>query len=447
MTATVQEPLTPVRNPDLRSPGTMTTRGWWLVGLNFLLPGSAQLLAGNRRLGRIGIVSTFGLWAVAILVLATFAIFPRFVYGLATNLFVLTLVQVGLAAYAVLWVILALDTLRLVRLVNIRPRARKFIAGVTIVAMSLTVGAAGYGAVIAGVTRATLFELFSNGRYQDPVDGQYNILLLGGDAGPDRAGLRPDSLSVLSINVDTGATTIIGVPRNFENATFSPGSPLWKEFPNGYDCGDECLINYLYTYGEDNPELYPDAEARGSNPGIEATRDAVSGVTGLVLQYYVLIDMQGFADLIDSLGGINITVPERTAIGGVTGAKPTGYIEAGFQHMDGATALWYGRTRYDSTDFARMARQRQVQEAMLSQFDPANVLSKFENIARAGAQVVTTDVPGIMLPSFVDLGSQARTKPLVNLELVPPLVDSLDPDFAKIHKLVDDTIHGERPEG
>ena len=76
-------------------------------------------------------------------------------------------------------------------------------------------------------------------------------------------------------------------------------------------------MSYLYTYGQEHPELYPEAEAQGSQPGIEATRDAAEGILGLTLQYYVVIDMQGFAQLIDALGGVDIEVADvRIPIGG-----------------------------------------------------------------------------------------------------------------------------------
>ena len=54
----------PMRYPDAASRVVMTRRGWWLIALNFLIPGSAQVLAGNRRLGRVGIASTLVLWVV-----------------------------------------------------------------------------------------------------------------------------------------------------------------------------------------------------------------------------------------------------------------------------------------------------------------------------------------------------------------------------------------------
>ena len=431
-----------VRYPDVREPRTMTKRAWWLVAVGILIPGSAQLLAGSRRLGRFAVASTFVLWTLVSVGLLVGIVFPRLVFmlgGLAVPL--LTVAQVLLAAYAVLWVALTLDTLRIVRLINLLPKSRAWVAGLAVVATVVGSGGLVYGAVVAGSARSVLDQLFSDGQYQDPIDGQYNILLLGGDAGPDRTGLRPDSLSVVSINADTGATTIIGVPRNFEKARFSPESPLWGPFPNGYDCGDECLINYLYTYGEENPELYPDAAEFGSNAGIEATRDAVAGVTGLTLQYFVLIDMQGFAQLIDSLGGVTIDVPQRTALGAITAPEPFAYVEVGSQRLDGNTALWYARSRFDSTDYDRMARQRQVQEAVLSQFEPANVLTKFEGIAAAGVQVVSTDVPQVMVGEFVEMATKARSLPVQSLELVPGVVDTLEPDYDQIHSLVDSTIH------
>ena len=419
----------------------MATRAWWLVGFNILIPGSAQLLAGNRKLGRFGVRLTFTLWALAIIAIALYFLAPRAIYGVASNTIALTLVQIVLIVYAVLWLALTLDTLRLTNLVRATPSVRPFVAGLAVVVMVICVGGAGYAAMLTGVLRSTVSDLFVSGDYADPVDGQYNILLLGGDAGPDRMGMRPDSISVVSVNADTGAATMIGVPRNFERAIFSEGSPLWTPFPDGYDCGDDCLINYLYTYGEEHPELYPDAVANGSSPGVEATRDAVAGVTGLTLQYFVVIDMQGFADLVDSLGGVTIDVPAVTNIAPIEATEPYFTLEAGSQHMDGGTALWYARSRYETTDYERMERQRQVQEAIVTQFTPANVLSKFQGIASAGVQVINTDVPKSMLPAFLDLATQARVLPITKLELVPGVVETVYPDFAVIHALVQSTLH------
>ncbi len=62
------------------------------------------------------------------------------------------------------------------------------------------------------------------------------MLLLGGDSGPDRSGLRPDSLTVASIDKDTGRTVLVGLPRNLQDVPFPKGSVMRKEFPDGFDC-------------------------------------------------------------------------------------------------------------------------------------------------------------------------------------------------------------------
>ena len=418
----------------------MTRRAWWLVGFNILLPGSAQLLAGDRRLGRFGVVATFVLWALAILSLVLFFVWRPAVYAVVTSVLGLTAIQVALVFYIVLWIVLTVDTLRLARLVRVGPTARWLVAALAVAVLVGVGGTANYGVVVTGATRDAIATIFASGQAAEAVDGRYNVLLLGGDAGPDRLGLRPDSISVVSVEASTGKATMVGIPRNLERTPFSEGSPLYGPFPDGYDCGDECLISYLYTYGEEHPDLYPDAEAQGSNPGIEAMRDAVEGTLGITLQYYVLIDMQGFSDLIDALGGIEITVAEELPIG-INGGPVVGTIEAGTQTMDGTTALWYARTRYNMTDYERMVRQRDVQAAVIAQFEPANVLTKFQAVAEAGAQVVRSDVPQAALGYFVDLASKTKDLPIATVELIPANGVVVErPDFDRIHQMIDTAL-------
>ncbi len=429
----------PVRSPDTRDPRVMTRRAWWLLALNLLIPGSAQVLAGNRRLGRFGLGSTLVFWALVVVAVVLALAARGILLGLLTNPLALGAVVAVAVFYAVLWAVLTLDTLRLVRLVKVAPRARGVVAVVAVLSLVLSVGGAGFVAAnsLSGIG---LLGIFRPGAPEPPVAGRYNILLLGGDAGPDRLGLRPDSITVASIEAATGAATLFGIPRNMEQVPFAEGSPLWEPFPNGYDCGVECLISYLYTYGEEHPELYPDAVANGSTPGIEAMRDAAEGVTGLEIPYFVLIDMDGFAQLVDALGGVEVDVATRVPLG-VNGGEIIGYIEPGLQRMDGQTALWYARSRYDTTDYDRMARQRQVQEAILRQMDPATVLLKFQGIAAASTELVKTDIPQSMLGYFVELGAKTKDLPLTKIDFVPPLVpEESDPDFAAIREAVQAAI-------
>lgn len=433
----------PVRYPDLRDTGAMTKRAWWLVALNLLIPGSAQLLAGNRRLGRFGVSMTFVLWALIVLAALSYFFWRTGIYTIGSTTIGLWVVALALAFYAVLWVILTLDTLRLVKLVKTAPTARAWVAGLTTIVMVAASGTATYGVYLATTASSFVSDVFVTAPPEPPIDGRYNIMLLGGDAGPDREGLRPDSITVVSIDAETGAATMIGIPRNLELVPFASGSPMAAKYPNGYGAEgcevDVCYINSIYTEAElYDGELYPNAVAEGSSAGIEAMRDAVSGVTGLQIQYYGLIDMQGFSDLIDALGGVTLDIAVAVPIHtDETFTDVAEYIGPGVVQLNGYYALWYARSRHETTDYDRMQRQRQVQQAILGQFNPANVLSKFQAIAEAGSQVVKTDIPQGTLGYFVDLASKTRELPITDVELVPANdVDPAAPDFVYIRELV-----------
>lgn len=449
----------PLRYPDTSSPKVMTTRAWWLVVLNVILPGSVQALAGNKRLGKIGIGATLVLIGFLVLTLLIGLLWPTAVFFLGTwgpSLFV---IQIGLYFYAALWLILTIDTLRLVRIIKTGPRARWWVASVTVVMMVLISGGAAYAASITGSLNSALGKIFVAGPSQPPIDGQYNFLLLGGDAGEDRDGLRPDTAQVVSINAETGEATIVGMPRDLQNIPFNEDSPLHAIYPDGYtqETGEYCTrwacLNTVYVAAEnDHPDAYPDAAANGSSPGIEAMRDAAEAITGLQIQYYVLIDMQGLQSLIDSLGGVTIDVTERIAIAEPeTPEELVGeWIEIGTQHMDGYHAMMYMRSRWSGTgDYDRMSRQQQVQEAMLRQMNPANVLTKFQEIAAAGTQVVKTDIPQAMLGYFVDLGLKTKELPITHIELTPYFepfpVDTEFPDYASIQAYINSVVHPPEP--
>jgi LCP family protein required for cell wall assembly len=439
----------PIRHPNSGSSQVMTRRAWWLVVLNILIPGSAQVLAGSRGLGRFGLRATLGFLVLAVVAGVVYSLNPEIMLTVATNSIGLWVIAAVMVFYALVWVILTFDTIRLVRLVKARPKARPFIAGLATVVMVVLAGSAGYGAYVATTASGFLSSVFTAGPSEPPVDGRYNILLLGGDAGADREGLRPDSMSVVTIDAETGKADIIGLPRDLEDVPFPEGSPLNAVYPDGYGydgvCDvDVCQLNSIYTEVElKSPEMYPNAEAEGSEPGIEAMRDAASGITGLTIQYYVLIDMQGFSQLIDALGGVDINVAERLPIGGDEDFNNVdGWVEAGQQHMDGFTALWYGRARHGTSDYDRMARQRVLQEAILKQFNPANVLTKFQGVAQAGQEVVNTDVPQGMLGYFTNLATKTKELPVGAVELVPDNgVDPTDPDYDYIAQLIDAALN------
>ncbi|MET4158931.1 LCP family protein [Agromyces sp. PvR057] len=445
----------PIRYPDAASRTVMTRRAWWLVCLNLLIPGSVQALAGDRRLGRFGLGATLVLWTLVVVAVVVWMIWPTVIYSLFSTSITLWILAAAALFYAVLWIVLTLDTLRLVRLVKTAPSARAWVALLSIAVMTVVSGTAAYGAYIATTASGFLSTVFVAGPSEPPIDGRYNILLLGGDAGPDRDGLRPDSITVVSIDAETGQAVTIGLPRNLSDVPFNEDSPLHDVYPEGYGsidgCEvDVCMLNSIYTEVElMSPDMYPDAVSEGSEPGIEGMRDAAEGITGLEIQYYALIDMQGFLELIDALGGVTVNVPEDVPIhADETFTTVAEWIPAGEQHLDGYHALWYARSRHGTSDYDRMARQRQIQEAVLAQFNPANVLTKFQEIAAAGSQVVKTDVPQSMLGYFVNLAGKTKELPITDVPLVPDngVDPEDDPDYEYIRQLVSDALTPPTPE-
>ena len=435
----------PVRSPNLNDPDEMTKRAWLLVALNFLVPGSPQLLAGNHRLGRFGVRATFTLWAALGLALVIYLLWPAVIFTLASTTVTLWLIALVLLFYATLWLILTFDTLRQTKLVKTLPTARGWIALVAVLAMVATTGSAAYAAYLATTAGSFVSTVFVAAPPEPPIDGRYNIMLLGGDAGADRTGLRPDSIAVASIDATTGAATMIGLPRNLEFVPFVAGSPLAEKYPNGYGVDgcdvDVCLLNSIYTEVElVSPEMYPNAAAEGSAPGIEAMRDAAEGITGLQIQYYVLVDMQGFSDLVDALGGVTVSIETAVPIHTDETFTVVGeWIGPGVVTLDGYHALWFARSRHDTTDYDRMGRQRQLEQAILEQFTPAVVLAKFQAIAQAGTRLMKTDIPQTTLGYFVDLASKTKQLPITDVDLVPDNgVDPGEPDFAYIRELVAD---------
>jgi hypothetical protein len=130
----------------------------------------------------------------------------------------------------------------------------------------------------------------------------------------------------------------------------------------------------------------------------------------------------------------------RVPIGG-GGSKIKGYVEAGKnRHLDGREALWFARSRSDSSDYDRIVRQKCVMRAMLDQLDPITVLTKFNKIAAAGREVVATDIPTSEIGTMMDLALKAKQLPVSSAAMMPPLIDTGSPDFALIRQTVEKRI-------
>ncbi len=406
-----------------------------LLLMTLVLPGSAQLVAGNKRVGRFALRVFGSLVALVLLVAGVGALWHGLVYFLAVNTFMLGLLRLLLCAVAIGWAVLFLDAWRIGQPLELLQKQRLAVVGLNGVLCFSVAGTLLFASHMVAVQRGFISAMFGDGAASAATDGRYNVLLLGGDSGADRTGLRPDSISVASIDAETGRAIIFGLPRNMTNFPFREGSVMAEQFPDGYDCGPECELNSLSTWAQDNQELFKGVE----NPGVEATVEGVEGITGLDVNYYAMVNLEGFRALVQAVGGLELNVRDRIPIGGV-GGPITGHIEPGVQRLNGFETLWFARSRESADDYSRMARQKCVMNAMLQQLSPRTVVTKFESIAAASTELVTTDLPASELGRFAELAMKARSKPVASVSFVPPAIATGNPDIAKIQSMVQDAI-------
>jgi LCP family protein required for cell wall assembly len=404
-----------------------------LLVMTLVLPGSAQLVAGNKQVGRVAIRIFLGLLATALLIVGIGMLWHGLIYFLVSNTFMLGLLRLVLAGAAVGWALLFIDAWRLGQPLELRQKQRLAVVGLNGLLCFSVAGGLLFASHMVAVQRDFVATMFGDGAASDATDGRYNVLLLGGDSGDDRVGLRPDSISVASIDAETGRTIIFGLPRNMTDFPFAEGSVLAEQFPEGYNC-EGCELNSLATWATDHPELLKEFD----NPGVEATIEAVEGITGLEINYHAMVNLQGFRSLVQAVGGLELNVRDTIPIG--SGSNVTGYIEPGVQRLNGFETLWFARSREGADDYSRMARQKCVMNAMLQQLSPQTVIRNFQAIAEASTELVTTDLPAGELGTMAELALKARSKPVASVSFVPPLINTGDPDIDKIHAMVEKAV-------
>ena len=254
-------------------------------------------------------------------------------------------------------------------------------------------------------------------------EDRITILFAGGDAGPGRGGLRTDSMIVATIDTTTGKAALFSFPRNmaqiplpsrFKNAFIElqrrlepPPPPVEEgeeppEPPEFVPC--QCFpeqLNALYPYTRRWTRTYPNEV----DPGMAALRDVLSHLMGLEIDYYALIDMAAFVDLVDAIGGIDVyvTEPIESEVSPPREGDPWAYVkvEPGWNHLDGPEALAYARARKGSSDYARMERQRCMVKAVASKADPITILRSFPAIVDAIEGSVVTDIPLTFVPDLI----------------------------------------------
>lgn len=416
-------------------------RGTGLLLLSAVAPGSAQLVAGNRAVGVIALRCWGIVLALVVLLGVIGAVSWTALLTVLANPLVTGLVIVVAVVGSLGWIGLLVDAWRLAYPPAMEPRHRRAFAAVTLALVVLVGSVVGVSVRTVASGAQLVGTVFAGGGTGKATGGRVNILLLGADAGKSRVGLRPDSLTVASVDVVTGRTVLFSLPRNLEDVPFSAGSPMRTLYPTGFSCPDhECLLNAVYTRATEaaakDPKLYPGV----ADPGARATKEAVEGATGLTINYYAMIDMAGFQGLIDALGGITLDIRKDVPIGG--GTSPIlGWIRAGDGvHLDGLHALWFARSRQGANDFERMQRQKCVMTAVLHQADPVTVVAKFDALATAGGSILTTDMPPSDIGRLTDLAVKARALPISSISFIPPLIYPGSPKYDVLRASVKDHI-------
>ncbi|CAI9408285.1 LCP family protein [Nocardioides sp. T2.26MG-1] len=403
-----------------------------LMLMTLLLPGSAQLVAGNRKVGLIALRIWFVVVTTFVVTVVAAFFWHRLAFEIGFDPAALFWLRLALMALATGWALLFFDAWRLGQPLTLTMGHRRAAVGLNGV-LALSVAAALlFGAHLVGAQRDFVLAMSGDGGDTGAHDGRYNVLLLGGDSGAGRWGLRPDSMTVASIDAETGRTVLISLPRNMQNFPFVKGSVMHEQFPDGFDAD---YLNGVSTWAGDNTELFPDS----ANPGVDATIMAIEGITGLRINYWAMVNLEGFKDLVDAVGGVTLNVRQEIPVG-LPQDSFYSHIEPGVQKLNGFETLWFARARYDSDDYSRMARQKCVMNAMLQQISPQTAVRNFASIAQASSAMVSTNIPAGEFGHFAELALKARGQRISTLSLVPPMIDTAHPDIKLVRKKVAEAI-------
>jgi LCP family protein required for cell wall assembly len=250
-------------------------------------------------------------------------------------------------------------------------------------------------------------------------DGYLNVLLVGIDQGVGRWSLRPDTVILLQVQVSTGKAAMYGVPRNLENI------PLPPEAANAYPC--HCfpypnILNALWLDAVRRPSAYP-YPGTDFVRGFKALEGAIGQYLGVHVDGAVVINLMGFAKLINALGGLYIDVPAEVRDSQYSrpqdGKDITIDIKPGPQHMDGYTALAYARSRHQDSDYGRMGRQQAVLIALRNQLHPCSLLPQIPSLIGALGDSFWTDMPIEDASALAALAERVGTSNVNNVELIP----------------------------
>lgn len=280
-----------------------------------------------------------------------------------------------------------------------------------------------------------------------PWDGKerLNILAVGVDARDDGSSFNTDTLIVVSIDPATKQVAMFQVPRDMVDVPVPDNArSLWGSVYGG-------KINSWYNQNRNRKDLWPGktAQARGFN----ATKAILGKLYGLDIRYYVKVDFQGFKDVVNTIGGVQINVQmpvyESLYPDGV-GYLTRIYIPAGPQHMTGSEALRYARSRHRTTDFDRGRRQQRVLISLKEQMSVQAIIANLDQLIKDVGRSVKTDIPTKELPKLLALADGVDTKNIRSFVFAPRFYGNesmgssrgyiITPNVVRIRKAVKDAF-------
>jgi len=246
-------------------------------------------------------------------------------------------------------------------------------------------------------------------------DGRLNLLLIGSDAGPGRWLARTDTMVVVSVDVASGRAALFGIPRNLINVPLPPESA--GAFPSGRYPD---LLNSLYVYAVGHPKQFPGGDAAG----FRAVTGAIQELVGQPLDGAIVVNLNGFVDLVDAVGGLWVDLPSGLYDSRYPKPDGTGYIvisfRSGCQHLDGERALEYARSRHQDSDYGRMRRQQRVLVALASQLDPIALLPQMPKLLDIAQDNLWTTIDQNEIANLAVLAARVETGDIRTISIAPP---------------------------
>jgi LCP family protein required for cell wall assembly len=241
-----------------------------------------------------------------------------------------------------------------------------------------------------------------------------NILLIGADE--QGGGHNTDTLITVSIDPLTNQVAMFTLPRDTVDVPVPPGpaQSVWGSVYAG-------KINSFFIAASGRSDVFPGSTrpARGYN-GLKAI---LGNLYGLDIKYYVEVNFDGFRSVVDALGGvtINVQIPVLDDNFPQAGGRRFRlYVPAGVQHMTGAQALDYARSRKSTSDFERGARQQRVIVSLRNQLDVGQALRNIEPLAQAIGSAVRTDIPRELVPQLLGLADRIDSRSFRSVIFTPP---------------------------